>query len=560
MIVNVNRISGTSLFLFFILLFASILVLSTAAGANPDSCNSNGNGCEWVQLGTLNFDKTATIQLQNYSFQAVDYDGQGSVALSFYNISTPDDIHETVVTEGEYDEEGELAFYGSQITNTTDILNGTAVYGKWPCCAMASIDVWQKVMVEPAVNPPTITFTLSENSFMFGDNIGYTIQVNASNSNVKNLKIVMDPMGLELVSGETNIYYDTIYGDITSTYDGILRVHMVSVDTYKPRVEWSYTDSNGISVEGIIEAVVTMQSPIEISKDYPDLVCTGRNAVFTIRMINTQSVPVNVQLKDALPFGFVLSDNASMSMLEQKYELNPGQVKSFSYTAASKTIGTVQVPAAKAVWTLGSLEGTIEAGNSRTMEVNGPLIQIAKNVTLINAAADTDFKKFNTTINIQNWGNDPAYVEIKDTIPAGAKILKGNTTYRGTIEINGTRRISYEMLFSNTSIANLTQLDPDVGIFVRRGDNDDTYSNSYIIIRQRDSPGHETQPQPKTIESNANRNSPIVWPDYTDINLTDPNYTGLNDASDLKSSEPLKTEINIQSIISKILLFLKSKL
>ncbi|WAM22530.1 MAG: hypothetical protein OI715_00115 (plasmid) [Candidatus Methanoperedens sp.] len=549
-----NRISGTPLFLLFILLFASVLVLSTAAGADPESC---GNGCVWVQLGTLNFDKTATIQLQNYIFQAVDYDGLGSAAVSFYNLSTPGDINQTVVTEGEYEEDGDLTFHGSRITNTNDILNGTAVYGEWPCCARASIDVWKKVMVEPVVNPPTVTFTLSENTFKFGDNIGYTIQVNAINSNVKDLKIVMVPMSLELVKGETNIYYDKIYGDVSSTYNGILRVPMISVDTYKPHAEWSYTDSNGIRIEGIIEAEVTMQSPIQISKDYPDLVCTGRDALFTISLINTQSVPVNVQLKDALPFGFVLSDNASMSMLEKMYELNPGQTESISYTAASKTIGTAQVPAVKAVWTLGSLEGTIEAGNSRTIEVNGPLIQIAKNVTLIGDAADTDFKKFNTTINIQNWGNDPAYVEIKDTVPAGAKILKGNTTYKGTIEIHGTRRISYEMLFSNTSIGNLTQLDPDVRIFVRKGDDDNTYSNSYIIIQQRDSSGQGTQPQPNAIESNANRNSPIVWPDYTDINLTGP-----KDAGNLNSSDPppLITERNNQSIISKILVFIKSKL
>ncbi len=554
-----NRISGAPLFLFFILLFASVLVLSTIAGADPDSC---GNGCVWVQLGMLNFGTTTTTQIQNYVFKAVDYDGLGSAVVSFYDISTPGDINLTVVTEGEYVEEGDMAFYGSQITNTNDILNGTAVYGKWPCCARASIDVWQKVMVEPVVNPPTVTFTLSENSFKFGDEIGYTIQVNASNSNVKDLKIVMNPMGMELVKGETDIYYDKIYGDVSSTYNGILRVPMISADTYKPHAEWSYTYSNGSSVEGIIEAVVTMQSPIQISKDYPDLVCTGQDAVFTISLINTQSIPVNVQLKDALPFGFILSDNDSMSVLEKKYELNPGQTESISYTAASKTIGIAQVPAAKAVWTLGSLEGTVEAENSSRIEVNGPLIHVDKNVTLINDAAGTDFKKFNTTINIQNWGNDPAYVEIKDLIPAGAKILKGNTTYKGTIEINGTRRISYEMLFSNTSITNLTQFDPDVRIFVRRGDDHNTYSNSYIIIRQRDSSGPATQKQPETIESNANRSSPIVWPDYTDINLTDQNSTGLKDASDLNSSEPpsLITEINNQSIISKILLFLKSKL
>lgn len=555
MIVNMKRIPGTPLF--FILLFASILVLSTTAGADPNSCN--GNGCEWVQLGTLNFERTATIQLQNYIFKSVDYDGRGSAAVSFYNTSTPGDIHKTVVTEGEYNEEGDLEFYGSQITNTNDILNGTGVFGEWPCCARANIDVWKKVTVEPVVNPPTVTFSLSENTFMFGDKIGYTIQVNANNSNVKDLKIDMDPKGLELVKGETNIYYDKIYGDTSSTYNGILRVPMISVNIYKPRVEWSYTDSNGSKVEEIIEAVVTMQSPIQISKDYPDMVCTGQDAVFTISLINTQSVPVNVQLKDALPFGFILSGNASRSMLERKYELKPGQIESFSYAAASKTIGTAQVPAAKAIWTLGSLEGTIEAANSRTIEVNGPLIQVDKNVTLIGDTADTDFKKFNTTINIQNWGNDPAYVEIKDTIPKGAKILKGNATYKGTIEINGTRRISYEMLFSNTSITNLTQLDPDIRIFVRRGDDDNTISNSYIIIRQRDHSGSATQPQPKTIELNINRNSPIIWPDYIE-NYTDPNYTGLKDASDLNTSDPLITEISNQSIISKILLFLKSRL
>jgi hypothetical protein len=556
---KMTGISVAPLFLFFILLFASVLVLSPIAGADPDSC---GNGCEWVKLGTINFEKTTTIQLQNYVFKTVDYDGQGSAAVSFYNISTAGDINQTVVTEGEYDEEGDLAFHGSQITNTNDILNGTAVYGKWPCCARARIDVWKKVMAEPVVYPPTVTFTLSENTFMFEDDIGYTIQVNASNSNVKDLKIVTDPMGLELVKGETNIYYDKIYRDVSSTYNGILRVPMISVDAYKPRVGWSYTDSNGSSVEGIIEAEVTMQSPIQISKGHPDSVCTGQDALFTVSLLNTQSVPVNVQLKDALPFGFVLSGNASVSVLEQKYELKPGQIESFSYTAASKTIGSAQVPAAKAVWTLGSLEGTIEAGNSSTIEVNGPLIQIDKNVTLMNDAADADFKKFNTTINIRNWGNDPAYVEIKDIIPAGAKILKGNSTYRGTIEINGTRRISYEMSFGNTSIANITHLDPIVGVFVRKGDEDNTYSNSFIIIRQRDSSGHATQPQPETIESNPNRNSPIVWPDYIDTNFTGPNSTGLKDASGVNSSEPLPliTEINNQSIISKILNFLKSKL
>jgi hypothetical protein len=293
-----------------------------------------------------------------------------------------------------------------------------------------------------------------------------------------------------------------------------------------------------------------MQSPIKISKYHPEMICTGQDAVFTISLENTQSVPVKVQLKDTLPFGFILRGNASLSMLEKKFELNPGQIESISYTAASKTIGTAQVPAAKAVWALGSLEGTVEAGNSRTIEVNGPLILIAKNVTIIIDAADTDLKKFITTIKIQNWGNDPAYVEIKDTIPAGTKILKGNTTYRGTIEINGTRRISYEMLFSmfsNTSITNLTQIDPDVRIFVRKGDDDNTYSNSYIIIRQRNSSGQAAQPQPKTIEPDANRNSPITWPDYTDMNYTD-------------SSELLITEISNQSIFSKILFFLKSKL
>ncbi len=554
MIININRISGAPLSLYYILLLASVLVLNTVAGADPAPCFENG--CEWVQLGSLNFEKTATIQLQNYIFKAVDYDGKGSAAVSFYNISTPGDIHQTVVTEGEYNEEGDLKLYGLQVTNIGNVRNGTDVFGLWPCCPRAKINVWKKITVkkEPVVNPPVVTFTLSDKSFRFGDEIGYTIRLNTKNSNVRNLKIIIDPKGLELVKGETNIYYDKIYGDFSSTYNGILRVPMISMDTYKPHVVWSYIDSNDSRVEKVIEAVLTMQSPIKIYKNYPDMVCTGQDAVFTISLENTQSVPVKVQIKDALPFGFILHGNASI--LETKYELNPGQIESFSYTAASKTIGTAQVPAAKAVWKLGSLEGAVEVGNSRTIEVNGPLIQIEKNVTLIDDAADTDFKKFNITINIRNRGDTSAYIEIKDTIPAGAKILKGNTTYRGAIEINGTRRISYEMLFSNTSITNLTHIDPDVRIFVRKGDDDNTYSNSYIIIRQRNSSGQAAQPQPKTIESNANRNPSVVWPDYTDMN----NYTGLKEASDLKPSGPLIIEINNQSIISKILNFLKSKL
>lgn len=531
-----NRISGT--LLFFTLLFAS--VLSTAVGADPDGCN----GCEWKKLGTLNFEKTNTIELQNYIFKAVDYDGQGSAALSFYNISTPGDINKTIITKGEYTVVGDLKLYGLRVTNIENVRNGTDVFGLWPCCPRAKIDVWKKINVkkEPVINPPSVTFTLSAKSFRFGDEIGYTIQLKAKNSNVKNLNIVVDPGGMELAKGENNIYYDKIYGDVNSIHDGILKIPMTYVDTFKPRVVWSYTDNNG-RVEKTIEAAVTMQPPIKISKYHPEMVCTGQDAVFTISLENTQRVPVKVNIKDALPFGFILRGNASM--LEREYELKPGQIESISYTAASKTIGNAVVPTAKAVWKLGSLEGTAEVKNNGTIEVNGPLILIAKNVTLIDDAANNNLRKIDVTINIENRGDAPAYIEIKDAIPAGAKILKGNTTYRGNIEINGVRRINYEMLLSNLSAANLTQIDPDVRIFARKGDSDNTYSNSYIIIRQRGSSGQETQPQSKTIESDVSRNSPIVWPDYTDI----------KEASDMNYSEPLINEKSNRSIISKILSF-----
>jgi hypothetical protein len=514
--------------------------------------------------------KNSQVSMGNYLFKADDYDGKGSIAISYYNTSSPSVVNRTIVTEGEYAEDGDLRFYGKRITNVNNIVNGRDVFGLWPCCPRATINVWQKIWIVPTetvagASPPNITFSISgsgtnTNTLLVGQQIRYAISIRAGDSNIKNLTIVLDPAGLLLLKGETAIRHAEIYSGESQSHDGVFIASIVG--QLNPGIEWSYMDANNNIVEGAANVPITIQPPITVTKYYPDMVCTGSNASFSFGIVNLQTVSVNVSLTDVLPDGFSSGGFGSFKK-DYQLELAPGEAKTVAYIAEPKVVGLIQVPAAEVSWRLGNFVGTLDT-NGGMIKVYGPLIAVSKTAAVKNNENENSKRNetIGVTVNILNLGDTNAYVEVVDAVPLNLSDgnISGSAVYKGNIEAGGTKNISYEFRLSHNqedgnevNLSDIMDNAPQIKVYASKYDSkypdtEHPYSSAYIF-KKRLNTNLIRKTDAAEISRNTDRNPSIMFNDI---------YTKQPDTADSRSAPESKSQSHPSpSILERIRLFLK---
>ncbi len=552
-----------------LLALAAVLAVPAAA---EDDCGGN---CQWQELGTLNMNKNYQSIIGNYVFAAYDYDGRGSVVISYYNTSSPNAINETIVTEGEYaeSEDGNLRFYGVQITNMSNIENGTDVYGVWPCCPKAEITAWQKTWITPtetppSTNPASLTFSVSasagasNDTFLVGENIPYTIGIHAGDSYMKNLTISLDTAGLPLLQGERKIFYAEIYAGNSEEQDGTFMAY--AAGQLNPGIEWSYIDENNNIIRGTANAAVTIQPPVTVRKYYDDNVCTGKNTTFSIGVANLQTTAsVDVTINDSLPDGFISSGFLALQK-EYHVEIPPGEVNTIQYIAEPKTTGVVQVPDAEAVWKLGSSEGTMDISGG-TMKVYGPMIVVSKNAVIKDRGNISGNETISVTVNIFNRGDTAAYVKVTDVLPnaSGMNVI-GSDAYNGYIAAGGAGNASYEFHWNpqdgtGLNLSRIMDTAPQIEVYVSKLDSmypekGHAYSSAYVFEKKISTVPYSVTGLLNQGQTNQNRNPPIVFNNIYASSVNVPNQHQSMQSSQQRQSQPQSSP---SSLLEKISLFLK---
>lgn len=306
-------------------------------------------------------------------------------------------------------------------------------------------------------------------------------------------------------------------GDISQLHQYYSRIDKNSVQSFRvilvvPELidEKSYgliVDTKGYDVKDIAYGITSSSSVIitpeqnylMISKALRDRIYLDDIENVKITVANGGIYDIyNISVTDSMNENFVLGPN--MSLQWHIPLLKPGQewYKTYSIKPMKADLNGFRMPEATAKFTVNNKPYSASSGMT-TVVVNGPIIILNKTVNKNVVAIGEDVI---VTVTINNVGNIPTKVEVKDSLPDGVYLVSGQTFLDPTfLELNTPQRFSY-------AIRNI-------------GDDDVTVSLSAAIAHYTDIVYRGTRWS--NISSN---NLTVDFKSLDSINSTNKNLTG----------------------------------
>jgi len=210
-----------------------------------------------------------------------------------------------------------------------------------------------------------------------------------------------------------------------------------------------------------------------------------------IEVENTGIVNLSIKLSDHVPQDFELVDDQDLNW---HFDLKPHEKKCYSYFLKAQKPGEYPTGPAIAQWNM--------QGENFSVTSNAPWIIIDGACIIINKTAlpgEVDIgHNVTVTLSAINTGNAPATVYVTDHIPAGTRMLDGNTTLGTTLEEKQSCSTTY--IITMGSAGNIILPSPVVEII------NDAYSrvqiSEMISINVSSPQATETVPEP-TVQHQA---------------------------------------------------------
>ncbi len=341
----------------------SLLVLVLAGTALALSDN------EWDATTCILSYSNPAIHKDGYSVRVIDFDGYGAVHV---NISYNDTvIGWAVLKNNDTDwcsaDNGKIEIKGLGITDRTK-LSGP---GRWPDDPKAELTI----RTYKEQTPPDITVELDVDGkeYHLDDTVTASITIkNIGETKTCDIHLSIGADGL--FSDETCEYkYSSIEGGSSRSetvkfrFPGMLSDNM----SVFANATWDNEDRKF----GVRETIIT-KPPLKITKSTTG---TGnKNATFytTIGVTNQQTRNIHAVLADVLPMGFTLIDGSvtdadvvDTHKLLWEFDLDPGEMKTFSYQSVTSRPAVYRVPTPHIKCSLGGLDYTAVPGYSTTITV-----------------------------------------------------------------------------------------------------------------------------------------------------------------------------------------------
>lgn len=265
---------------------------------------------------------------------------------------------------------------------------------------------------------------------------------------VKNVSVELNIDGLKLQvgnSGDLHQNYYKIDANSVESFGVKLNVPELAEETsYNLTADATGYDAKNIEyiANSSTTITVTPKEYLTISKGLRDRIYLGDNESVKIIVSNGWVYDINnITVTDDMSENFALSDNGSK--LEWHIPvLKPGQEWDITYTARplKANLEGFSIPSAVARFTINNRDYKTSSDNTNVI-VNGPIIILTKTV-------DKDYAKLGedveVTVSINDVGDIPTRVEVKDSLPDDITMVSGQTSLGSTfLELNSPQEFSY---------------------------------------------------------------------------------------------------------------------
>ncbi len=276
--------------------------------------------------------------------------------------------------------------------------------------------------------------------------IDATVQIiNSGDAFVKNVELRFDPGELKVIGGDLKETYVQLDASSVQSFRVKLAVPETDEDrTYTLSADASAYDAAGnqYTFSGSLPITITpISDNFIVTKAFRDRIYLGDNDTVHVKVSNGGLYDITgIVLQDSIDENFELVGNSPLQW--NIPILKPGQEWETEYTITplEANLQGFDIPEATAKYTVNNEQRKVSSETKRLI-VNGPLI-------VLNKTVDMDYAYTNetvtVTVSINNIGDMPTKIDVKDSIPEGVSLVSGTTSLGSTfLELNSPQEFSY---------------------------------------------------------------------------------------------------------------------
>lgn len=323
---------------------------------------------------------------------------------------------------------------------------------------------WVKISIQLRGKPKLeVSVSSDKTSYTSYDDHVITSKVEVKNTGdafAKNVDVNLDIGELKLRGGSTSQlhqYYYKIEKGESRSYEVILLVpKLIDENTYTLKAEVKGFDVKGLEYNASTSLSLTVspkQNYLTVSKAVSKDRIYLTDTIF-VRIIVTNSGmfdAYDIQVNDSMEEHFELLTDTSLSWFISRLE--PGQEWStvYSIKPLETNLEGFTLPVATAQFMVNNKKYHATSQTPKVI-VNGPKIILNKTVDKSVVGIGEDVT---VTVNINNVGNIPTRVLVKDFLPDGVSFVRGNTSLTTFLEVNKPKMLSYVIRMDKEGVVQL---------------------------------------------------------------------------------------------------------
>ncbi len=261
---------------------------------------------------------------------------------------------------------------------------------------------------------------------------------------INDMNVYIDLDGLHVIDGRTTKQVDVPINSSSTVTTRLKVPSLLRKQTFDIPVSLSWVDLNGVARSLSRSTLITVLPicDLKVTKTAGDSTMELYVPV-RIQVENTGIVNLSIELSDHLPQDFELVDDKDLNWY---LDLKPQEKKSYSYFLKGQKPGEFPTDPAIAQWNMQGENFSVQS-NTPSIIIDGACIIINK--TVLPEEVDIG-SNVTVTLSAINTGNAPATVYMTDSIPAGTRMLAGNTTLRTTLEKKQSCSTTYVITMGST--------------------------------------------------------------------------------------------------------------
>ncbi|MGP8328839.1 MAG: hypothetical protein ACT6FF_00770 [Methanosarcinaceae archaeon] len=428
--------------LVFILCLLAVMVIPAIA------IIASAEEIHWESGGKTVLHKDENYTLDEYAVEVIDFDKDDGTVLLYFeknDVFLSKFVLNATFDEYIYKDEIKINIYNT----TDDILSNAPTIWEDPCIHI-ELSIKEKPCIYLAVDTDRIKYYPTDSE------IRVTSKIINNGADIDNLYVSITPQELQVIGEISSDRVDIPNNSskIVTTRLGI--PSLLREQTFDIPVNLNWVDLNGVT-QNLSRSTQISVLPIcnlKITKTVRDSSMESHVPV-RIDVKNTGIVNLTIELSDHVPQDFELVGDCDLNW---HFDIKPQEKKSYPYYLKAQKPGEFPTEPAIAQWSI--------QGEDFNVTSNTPSIMIDGACIIINKTADPGEVDIGDNVTVTllaiNTGNVPATVYVTDRIPAGTRLLDGNTTLRTTLGKNQSVSTTYIIRMGPTG--NITLPSPLVEI------------------------------------------------------------------------------------------------